>query len=566
MTKYLTICFLQTGSADSKTAHVEGIVRSASLCRGFARAVSFAWCRVREHDADWQLEQTSAASRDASRKGPGTVATAKTTVVRLENASKDEYWTRIIASTTWQGFAAKRAAAKRSIWISAASSTRNALSKTANYGDIGTRMDYGIIARSLRCIYKDCDKLCLPNCRYCGYHKCTFEGCLNFRDNEKDVERLFCRDHGCEVTRCYAVAIIVKKGAFGTYCRRHTCRTTDCREVCISGEYCEKHSCNWDGCDRIRIGGGTFCEEHECRRSGCGNKARLRLGYCEEHCCKIDKCLNFNDTGSDKLCYEHSRTELHKKIKHLEDRLRGRGYESHHYDDLKCRHDKLARDYDSCLLRLNESREEIRILRSTWISEEDNRIWRKDLEDRNARLLLDLEREQRRVEHWERKAGEVLRRVDELEELLAEERLRFPPTDGYERRISDLVRKVEILEEELRIERENHTLHEGRRYEVEKLLRTIAELERKLADEHIRSARVDELFKKVEILQAMLAGEREQKDILLEDIAKRDEYDRCYRERYERRRWRRGSFERKRPFPERVERVVERERVYGVGC
>lgn len=246
--------------------------------------------------------------------------------------------------------------------------------------------------------------------------------------------------------------------------------------------------------------------------------------------------------------------------------MRGRGYESHHYDDLKCRHDKLARDYDSCLLRLNESREEIRILRSTWISEEDNRIWRKDLEDRNARLLLDLEREQRRVEHWERKAGEVLRRVDELEELLAEERLRFPPTDGYERRISELVRKVEILEEELRIERENHTLHEGRRYEVEKLLRTIADLERKLADEHIRSARVDELFKKVEILQAMLAGEREQKDILLEDIAKRDEYDRCYRERYERRRWRRGSFERKRPFPERVERVVERERVYGVGC
>ncbi|KAJ5017142.1 hypothetical protein K4K57_009619 [Colletotrichum sp. SAR 10_99] len=270
-------------------------------------------------------------------------------------------------------------------------------------------------------------------------------------------------------------------------------------------------------------------KDYSAATTAASNKARLRLGYCEEHCCKIDKCLNFNDTGSDKLCYEHSRTELHKKIKHLEDRLRGRGYESHHYDDLKCRHDKLARDYDSCLLRLNESREEIRILRSTWISEEDNRIWRKDLEDRNARLLLDLEREQRRVEHWERKAGEVLRRVDELEELLAEERLRFPPTDGYERRISELVRKVEILEEELRIERENHTLHEGRRYEVEKLLRTIADLERKLADEHIRSARVDELFKKVEILQAMLAGEREQKDILLEDIAKRDEYDRCYR-------------------------------------
>ncbi|KAE9573636.1 hypothetical protein CGMCC3_g10313 [Colletotrichum fructicola] len=448
---------LYTGSAGSKIAHVEGIVRSASLCRGFARA-------------------TFAASRDASRKGPGTVATAKTTVVRLicrEEGCRETVHLdfRCIKhqKCPFKDCKLWRHRHKDGLWDHC----------EKHY-------------RELRCIYKDCDKLCLPNCRYCGYHKCTFEGCLNFRDNEKDVERLFCRDHGCEVTRCYAVAIVVKKGGFGTYCRRHTCRTTDCRE--------------------------------------------------------------------------HSRTELHKKIKHLEDRLRGRGYESHHYDDLKCRHDKLARDYDSCLLRLNESREEIRILRSTWISEEDNRIWRKDLEDRNARLLLDLEREQRRVEHWERKAGEVLRRVDELEELLAEERLRFPPTDGYERRISELVRKVEILEEELRIERENHTLHEGRRYEVEKLLRTIADLERKLADEHIRSARVDELFKKVEILQAMLAGEREQKDILLEDIAKRDEYDRCYRERYERRRWRRGSFERKRPFPERVERVVERERVYGVGC
>lgn len=139
----------QTGSAGSKIAHVEGIVRSASLCRGFARAVSFVWCRVREHDADWQLGKTFAASMDASRKGPGTVATAKTTVVRLENASKDEYWTLIIASTMWQGFVVKRAAARRSIRISAASSTRNALSKTANYGDIGTRTDYGIIARSV---------------------------------------------------------------------------------------------------------------------------------------------------------------------------------------------------------------------------------------------------------------------------------------------------------------------------------------------------------------------------------------------------------------------------------
>ncbi|KAF4430415.1 hypothetical protein CFRS1_v014370 [Colletotrichum fructicola] len=48
----------------------------------------------------------------------------------------------------WQGFVVKRAAARRSIWISAASSTRNALSKTANYGDIGTRTAYGIIARN----------------------------------------------------------------------------------------------------------------------------------------------------------------------------------------------------------------------------------------------------------------------------------------------------------------------------------------------------------------------------------------------------------------------------------
>ncbi|KAL3300352.1 hypothetical protein RB213_008987, partial [Colletotrichum asianum] len=355
-----------TGSAGSKIAHVEGIVRSASLCHGFARAVSFVWCKVREHDADWQLEQTFAASRDASRKGPGTVATAKTTVVRLENASKDEYWTRIIASTMWQGFVVKRAAARRSIRTSAASSTRNALSKTANHGDIGTRTAYGIIARSVM-------HLSVPTTESYDASTKTAISCVY-----------------------PTVATVVTTNA----------------------------------------------------------PSRA-----------IDKCLNFNDTGSDKLCYEHSRTELHKKIKHLEDRLRGRGYESHHYDDLKCRHDKLARDYDSCLLRLNESREEIRILRSTWISDEDNRIWRKDLEDRNA-----------------------------------------------------------------------------------------------------RSARVDELFKKVEILQAMLAGEREQKDILLEDIAKRDEYDRCYRERYERRRWRRGSFERKRPFPERVERVVERERVYGVGC
>ncbi|KAL0932442.1 uncharacterized protein CTRU02_213395 [Colletotrichum truncatum] len=399
----------------------------------------------------------------------------------------------------------------------------------------------------IRCVVKNCSILCLPNSRYCHLHKCTFEGCLNFRDNEKDIDKIFCRDHGCEVSRCYAVAIVVTKGGggFGPYCRRHTCTVADCREVCESGRYCGRHSCQWSSCEKIHLDGGSFCAEHECKTAGCRKKPKLRLGYCEEHCCKTDGCLNFCDIGSDKLCFEHSRGELHKKIKHLEDRLRGRGHDAQHHEDLKSRHEKLVRDYDICVLRLNESQEEVRILRSTWISEEDNRIWRKDLEDRNARLLVDLKREQHRVEHWERKAGELLRRIDELECLLTDERHRGPPSDMYERQIADLLRKVEILEEDLRKERENHSVHEGRRREVERLLRIIADLERKLVEEHKRATRTDELIKKVEMLQGMLASERDQKEMLLEEIAKRDEYDRCRREQDDRRRWRRGSWERR---------------------
>ncbi|GKT47570.1 uncharacterized protein ColSpa_07751 [Colletotrichum spaethianum] len=262
-----------------------------------------------------------------------------------------------------------------------------------------------------------------------------------------------------------------------------------------------------------------------------------------------DVCLNYCDVTADRICFEHSREDQIRRIKHLEERLRERqhhhghlGHHDHHphFDDLQIRHDKLIRDYDDCLSRLNESRDEIRILRSTWISADDNRIWRQEIEDRNARLLLDLEREQKRTEHWERKAVELGRRIDDLEVLLAEERLRHPKSDEYVRQISDLVRKVEILEEELRIERHNHHLHDGRQHEIEKLLRTIEELERKLKGDNIK---VDELIKKVDLLQSILAGEKEKREILLEEIAKRDEYERQRRE--DRRRPRRGSWERR---------------------
>lgn len=182
---------------------------------------------------------------------------------------------------------------------------------------------------------------------------------------------------------------------------------------------------------------------------------------------------------------------------------------------------------------MNASRDEIRILRTTWVSADDNRIWRKEIEDRNARLLLDLDREQKRTEHWERKAVELGRRIDDLEVLLAEERLRHPKSDEYVRQIADLVRKVEILEEELRIERLSHHAHEGRQHEIDRLRRTIEELERKLKGDYI----------KVDQLQSIIAGEREQKDILLEEIAKRDEFERQRRE--DRRRPRRGSWERR---------------------
>lgn len=233
-------------------------------------------------------------------------------------------------------------------------------------------------------------------------------------------------------------------------------------------------------------------------------------------------------------------------MKHLEERLREKQHDhhghQHHYDELKVRHEKLARDYDDCLGHLNDSREEIRVLRSTWISAEENRKWRKDIEDRNARLLLDLNREQKRSEHWERKAMDLSRKIDELEVLLAEERLRHSKSDDYLRQIADLLCKVEVLDEELRVERSNHHIHEGRQREIEKLLSTVEDLERKLKGDHFKLA---ELNKKLDLMQSILAGEREQKEILLAELAKRDEYDRARREQRDRRQYKRGSWERK---------------------
>ncbi|OLN87447.1 hypothetical protein CCHL11_09123 [Colletotrichum chlorophyti] len=183
----------------------------------------------------------------------------------------------------------------------------------------------------------------------------------------------------------------------------------------------------------------------------------------------------------------------------------------------------------------------MRLIRSTWHCDDDSRLWRQEMEGRNVYLLADLAREQKRADHWERRAEELGRRLDELECVLEEERHRHPASDEYVRQIADLVRKVECLEEELRLERGNHHLHEGRQREVERLLRTIEDLERKLKDDHVK---ISELASKVDLLQAMLATEREKKDILFDEIAKRDEYDRVRRER-DRRPRRQGSWERR---------------------
>ncbi|EFQ35985.1 uncharacterized protein GLRG_11129 [Colletotrichum graminicola M1.001] len=329
---------------------------------------------------------------------------------------------------------------------------------------------------------------------------------------------------------------------------QHTCTIKGCVEIADFGVHCHRHRCHWKSCEKPCLAGGEYCADHECKRAGCRKIVKIQLGYCDEHCCKIDKCLNYCDVTSESICFEHSREDQFRRIKHLEEKLREQQYDCgppEHYDhpyfnDLQIRHDKLIRDYDDCLIRLNEARDEVRILRNTWISGEDSRLWRQEIEECNARLLVDLEREQKRTEHWERKAIELGRRIDDLECVLEEERLRHPKSDEYVRQIGDLVRKVEILEEELRIERCNNHLYEGRQHEVEKLLCTIEELERKLKGDHYK---IDELIRKVDLLQSILAGEKEKREILLEEIAKRDDCERLRRD--DRRRPRRGSWERR---------------------
>ncbi|OHE95012.1 hypothetical protein CORC01_09669 [Colletotrichum orchidophilum] len=515
--RILSIVFaVTTGDAEWWAAFVPETAHQGCHCRGFVRT-------------------TNALPRIATRLETSCTATVSIIDAEWEAASRDEYSTQsstIVASIT------------NVVSSKTASSTASNV-QTAVFGTFANSADYS----DFRCTYKGCDKLTIPGTRCCAVHKCTFEGCVNFRDNETDKERVFCRDHGCGASRCYAVAVAIDGGGFRPFCRRHTCTAAGCIEVAEFGVHCHKHRCHWKSCEKPCLAGGEYCGDHECKRAGCRKIAKLQFGYCADHCCKIDNCINYCDVTADRICYEHSRGDLFDRIKHLEKRLRERQHEhihehhEHHhphFDDLQIRQDKLIRDYDECLLRLNESREEIRVLRSTWISADENRIWRKDLEDRNARLLLDLDRELKRSEHWERKAIEFGRRIDDLEVLLAEERLRHPKSDEYVRQIADLVRKVEILEDELRIERNNHHIHQGRQHEIEKLVRTIEELERKLKGDHIK---VDELIKKVDLLQSILAGEREQKDILLSELAKRDEYERLRRD--ERRRPRRGSWERR---------------------
>ncbi|TID02330.1 hypothetical protein CH35J_004841 [Colletotrichum higginsianum] len=354
--------------------------------------------------------------------------------------------------------------------------------------------------------------------RFCSEHRrCGVTGCDRTGDCPSGVPLPWkCPDHKCYVDNCYKT----REKLYG-YCLDHRCRVASCFERrTVDSEYCVDHV-------------SRICRELKCREPVHADNRCLLHQICTVKDCKGFR-LGISDGGHRDFCDKH----------YTENRLRDRDYNhsplnlNHHvhhphFGDLQIRHDKLTRDYDECVNRLNASRDEIRILRTTWVSADDNRIWRKEIEDRNARLLLDLDREQKRTEHWERKAVELGRRIDDLEVLLAEERLRHPKSDEYVRQIADLVRKVEILEEELRIERLSHHAHEGRQHEIDRLRRTIEELERKLKGDHI----------KVDQLQSIIAGEREQKDILLEEIAKRDEFERQRRE--DRRRPRRGSWERR---------------------
>ncbi|KAK1974546.1 hypothetical protein LZ30DRAFT_670071 [Colletotrichum cereale] len=369
--------------------------------------------------------------------------------------------------------------------------------------------------------------------RFCDDHRrCGVPSCGRFGDCPPGVPLPWkCPDHKCYVENCYN-----NRDKLYGYCVDHRCRVLSCFEKrVVDSEYCVDHV-------------SKICRELKCRE----------LVHADHRClihqkCTVKKCKGFKFKQSDgslldfcELHYAENRCTYKdcdkEKLRERQYHLGPPGQYDHHphFDDLQIRHDKLIRDYDDCLIRLNESRDEVRVLRGTWISGDDNRIWRQEIEDCNARLLVDLDREQKRTEHWERKAIELGRRIDDLECLLAEERLRHPKSDEYVRQIGDLVRKVEILEEELRIERHNHHLHNGRQHEVEKLLCTIEDLERKLKGDHFK---IDELIRKVDLLQSILAGEKEKREILLEEIAKRDNYERVRRD--DRRRPRRGSWERR---------------------
>ncbi|KAK2040654.1 hypothetical protein LZ31DRAFT_603686 [Colletotrichum somersetense] len=378
-----------------------------------------------------------------------------------------------------------------------------------------------------------------PLYRFCDDHRrCGVPGCDRTGDCPSGLPLPWkCPDHKCYVETCYKT----RDKLYG-YCPDHRCLVSSCFERRVfDSEYCVDHV-------------STICRELKCREPvHADNRCLIH------QICTVKKCNDFRFRKSDgsywEFCEKHYTenrctykgcNNQFRRIKHLEEKLRERQYDCNppghpYFDDLQIRHDKLIRDYDDCLARLNESRDEVRILRNTWISGEDNRIWRQEIEDCNARLLVDLEREQKRTEHWERKAIELGRKIDDLECLLAEERLRYPKSDEYVRQIGDLVRKVETLEEELRIERCNHHLYEGRQHEVEKLLCTIEDLECKLKGDHFK---IDELIRKVDLLQSILAGEKEKREILLEEIAKRDDCERLRRD--DRRRPRRhGSWERR---------------------
>lgn len=159
-----------------------------------------------------------------------------------------------------------------------------------------------------QCIVLFCDKKKINKSNYCIDDKCQNDLCddekhgykkINHGSYQRNYQYDYCKKCTCNSVT-YNGACTKMKLQNNNFCEQHICTYKNCK---ISSYECYGHYCKSENCDKIKVYGKDYCDFHMCKFYNCKYMIKIETekyhfsetikkfgNYCEIHSCEY--CLN----------------------------------------------------------------------------------------------------------------------------------------------------------------------------------------------------------------------------------------------------------------------------------